>query len=270
MNSIMMEVGRAITRFLIENFPREYLAYVFSEDMGMDDLVDQVLLELVKYAYYETAEKHSLRYYLNRSGRNTDDVKMMYSRLIRISNEYKEKELDTLEMVHGVSLKDARPPRMGDISEKLDGYSFTEMNFFELTNIGELELIKAILKNRLDSAKKTSNTRFREIAGQYDKMVVSLREQVLESDEKMVFSSLAYFSLEWKYAFHIANVRKRNACNRSRDDCNEPCARSAQGTFRLSVRKGLRKNNSRRDCATCGTTPAIRCIAGADLEGDGS
>ena len=202
MNDIMMTVGDAITRFLIDSYPHDYLHAVFSEkDLAIDDLVDQILMELIKYAYDSTQEEHSIRYYLNRADELTDDVRMKYSRLMKISNDYKEKELDFFERNFGFAVEKDRPPKMQSIDDKLEGYLLSEMKFFEITNIGDLELIKAVINHRLDSSKKVSNKRFREIVEQYDKMVISLMEQSQESDEKMVFNSLAYFSLEWKYAF---------------------------------------------------------------------
>lgn len=201
MTDKLMMVGNSVTRLLFESFPKEYLSSVFSEDMGIDDLIDQIILELVKYAYDSSQEKHSIRYFLGQ----LDDLEkeaaaMRYSRLQKLANEYKNRELDFFES-QGFSVEDARPPQMQDLNEKLDGYRLSEMNFFELTNIGDLELIKAIINHRLHSTKKVKNEQFRDIAVQYDKLAISLMEQSKDSDEKMVFSSLAYFTLEWKYAF---------------------------------------------------------------------
>ncbi len=201
MTDKLTNVGNSVTRFLFESFPKKYLSFVFSEDMGIDDLIDQILLELIKYAYDSTQDKHSIRFFLSQSGETEkDDVAMKYSRLQKISNEYKNKELDYFESL-GFSVEEARPPQMQDINEKLDGYHLSEMNFFEITNIGDLELIKAIINHRLHSTKKVKNEQFRDIAVQYDKLAISLMEQSKDSDEKMVFTSLAYFTLEWKYAF---------------------------------------------------------------------
>ena len=201
MTDKMLAVGQAVTRFLIESFDQDYLSFVFSEEMGIDELVDQVLLELSKYAFDETQEKHSIRYYLNQQGNYNEDVRKRYSRLIKISNKYKEKEISFFETNFGMFGDDNRPPQMDEMDDRLEGYHLSPMNFYEITNIGDLELIKAIINHRMGSTKKVSNTRFKEIALQYDKFVLSLREQCQDSDEKMVFNSLAYFTLEWKYAF---------------------------------------------------------------------
>lgn len=194
---IIQNAGNAIAQFLFDSLPAGYLQSVFSSVLDIDDFVDQVILECIKSAYDSTREKHSVRFYLNKLNEYTDDVRMRYSRLLAISNEYKRKEL----AFFGVSEEPSYPPNMKEITDRLDGYQLSEMNFFEITNIGELELIKAIINHRLGSAKKISNEKFRDIAFQFDKFVISLTEQCSESDEKAVFNSFAYFTIEWKYAF---------------------------------------------------------------------
>ncbi len=219
MTDRLMIVGNSVIRLLFESIPKEYLSSVFSEDMGIDDLIDQIILELVKYAYDSSQEKHSIRYYLGQLGdAEIEAAAMRYSRLQKLANEYKNRELDYFES-QGFSVEDARPPQMQDMNEKLDGYRLSEMNLFEITNIGDLELIKAIINHRLHSAKKVSNNQFRDIAGQYDKFAISLKEQCNDSDEKMVFNSLAYYTLEWKYAFDFIY---QCAASMERSDCTDP------------------------------------------------
>ena len=37
---------------------------------------------------------------------------------------------------------------MNNFFDKIDGYELSEMNFFEINNIGDLDLIKAIIKDK--------------------------------------------------------------------------------------------------------------------------
>lgn len=198
----IMQVGSAITKYLFESYTPEYIGSVFSGKLDIDDFVDQVLLECIKYAFDNTQEKHSARHFLRKRNELTDDARMRYSRLLAIVNDHKEKETAHIKS-YGVPVENEDIPDMSDITNRIDGYRLTEMNFLEITNIGELELIKAIINNRLPSAKKISNDRFIEIANQYDKFVLSLMEQRHDSDKKMVFNSLAYFTIEWMYAFNF-------------------------------------------------------------------
>ena len=202
MNDTIFSFGNAITRYILDTLPAEYLHSVFSGSINVDDCVDQVILECIKSAFDQTQEKHSMRYYLlDKSGQGlSDDLRMKYSRLIGFSNEYKTREIEFYQQ-YGALGKEYLPTEMTGINEKLEGYHLTKMNFHELTNIGELDFIKAIANHRIESSKKVSNQRFYDMAIQYDKYVLSLIEQSKESDERMVFNSLAFINIEWKFAF---------------------------------------------------------------------
>lgn len=203
MNDKILQIGSEITKFLFEAYPMEYINSVFSGRLDVDDFVDQVILECIKNAFDTTQEKHSLRYFLKESGDEEKiDVRMRYSRLMALVNKAKKKEIEHIQSF-GIDTGGAAAPEMNDISDKLDGYQLSEMNFFEITNVGNLELIKSIINYRISSAKKISNSRFTDIANQYDKYVLSWKDRCQDGDREMVFFSLAYFTIEWKYQFNF-------------------------------------------------------------------
>ncbi len=203
MNDILLSVGSAISEYIIEEFPRKYLENVFGGSLEIDDLIDQVILECIKFAYDSTQEKHSIRYYLKQNADEENaDVRMKYSRLMSIVNEAKKNELAFFRQA-GYDVREHEVQDMVNMPDKLEGYKLSEMNFFEITNVGELELIKAIINHRIMYAKKIPNDKFKEIANQYDKYVLTWRELSQDNDKNMVFYSLAYFTIEWKYAFNF-------------------------------------------------------------------
>ena len=204
MNEKIIQIGSAITDYVLTSFEPEYLHSVFGGVIDVDDLVDQVILECIKKAFDDTEEKHSLRYYFKINGdESKDDVRMRFSRLMAIVNDAKKKELEYLKSF-GVDLDSEEILKnMGSISDKLDGYELTEMNFFEINNVGDLDLIKAIINHRMSDVDKITNTRFKEIATQYDKRILSWKELAKDDDRSMVFYSLAYYTIEWKYAFNF-------------------------------------------------------------------
>ena len=204
MNEKIMQIGSAITEYVLTSFEPEYLHSVFGGVIDIDDLVDQVILECIKKAFDATEEKHSLRYYFKINGdESKDDVRMRFSRLMAIVNDAKKTELEYLKSF-GVDIDTEEILKsMDSISDKLDGYELTEMNFFEINNVGDLDLIKAIINHRMSDVDKITNTRFKEIATQYDKRILSWKELSKDDDRSMVFYSLAYYTIEWKYAFNF-------------------------------------------------------------------
>ena len=49
MNDILLRVGASLSEYIFEVFPREYLEDVFCGRLEIDDLIDQVILECIKY-----------------------------------------------------------------------------------------------------------------------------------------------------------------------------------------------------------------------------
>lgn len=204
MNDKIMQIGSSITEYVIDSFELEYLHSVFGGVIDIDDLVDQVILECIKKSFDATEEKHSLRYYFKINGDDIkDDVRMKFSRLMDIVNDAKKKELEYLRSF-GVDVNEESVLKnMDNMHNKIEGYELSEMNFFEIDNVGEIELIKAIINHRMPDVNKINNTRFKEIATQYDKRILTWKELAQNDDRSMVFYSLAYYTIEWKYAFNF-------------------------------------------------------------------
>ncbi len=175
-----------------------------------------ITMEYIKYAFDYDDPEYSLRHF--RKGKNdTDDERMRQSRVVEYVLKYKKRELDLL----GVEL----PPdhkfanvSMDDIESKLKGHRLTEMDYFEQQNIHDLDIIKAIVQNRIGSAKKISNVRFQEIFAQYDAFIEDINAKSKYSDKDMVFFSIALFTLEWHYPIELFyNI----ACIMEEDDIQE-------------------------------------------------
>ena len=169
-----------------------------------ESFIEHMLLEFCKYSYYKKAPKHPLRYYIPYDFTDNND-RMTYSRTFKYIQKYKDRNYSTLEKLsedpEKYSVLKAKP--MNTISERIEGYEISEMDFFEANTIHDMELVKAIAENRIYSTKKTSNTRFIEMFATYDEWVNELIESSKKSDEDMVFASIAFFTFEWKYAIEF-------------------------------------------------------------------
>lgn len=172
-------------------------------------VANYITLEFIKCSYDYSDPEYPLRHFL----RDADDSeRMLQSRIVKWVMKYKKKELErdlNLPPNHKFANID-----MDTIEQKLKGYRFTEMNYFEHQNIHDLEVIKAIVEKRIGSAKKVSNPRFEDMFEQYDNMVEELISRSNNSDHDMVFASLALFTIEWNFAietlFHIACIMEEN------------------------------------------------------------
>lgn len=214
-NTKMLKLETELYNFLVHRFPdSSYRNFVFATDMITPaDVVENVMLECIKKAYDDTAEKHSLRYFLKKYYGDdvSDDIRMWYQRTLNFVMKYRQLEANyRMQSEYGEQFPDREikkliPPDMTGISKKLMGYQMREMNFFELTNMADKRFVKAIAEKRLISTKKMSNDTFLEVTAEYDRIIEDLRKRFFkqDTDEEVVFTSLAAFTLEWKYAFNF-------------------------------------------------------------------
>ena len=203
LNNKMMAVAMTILETMMKVFPQEHLDFIFCGLLDPGDVVEMVMLDLIKRTYDKTEEKHALRYFYEKYGITEMDQIMRYSRIQSYVMKYRQREYNIRSKENGheifEEMNDLLPPDMSDMKVKLEGYKLTEMNFFELTTILEHEFTKAFTELRLIDSKKISNAKFKNIIAQYDSVVCMLNSRWVKTDEDTVFTSLAAFTLEWKY-----------------------------------------------------------------------
>lgn len=209
-NDKIMKVSLEILRVMMDTFPREHLEFIFGGILEPGDIVEMAMLELIKKAYEKTEEKHSLRYFYEKNGITEMDEIMRYSRLQSFVMKWRKKEYERRILDPGYEflneMDELLPPDMSDMKTRLSGYQLTEMNFFELNIMLENEFTKAFTEKRLIDSKKISNVHFKEIMQEFDDGISKLREGWLQSTEDIVFSSLAAYTLEWKYPVNFLYV----------------------------------------------------------------
>lgn len=208
MNDKMNKVASNIFHTMPKVFPDSYLGFVFSGFIDIDDFILSVMLECAKHAYDTTLPKHSMRHFLQENNMLEVDIAMRYSRIQDYVNDYRKREYDyrmkdvNPEDVRLIEhLKELLPPDMSSIEGKKEGYKLTKMNFFEMTTIWELEFCKAFTEKRLMSTKSIDNSTFVQYCQKVDEFLVDLNNRFATNDEEAVFSTMAAFTLEWKYAY---------------------------------------------------------------------
>ena len=187
----------------LASLPVQIKEYIFGTNQARRialeiQTTNYIVLELIKYSFDFNDPTYPLSYFLKKYDAD-DSERMLQSRIVQYAMKYKKRELLRNHIDIPSNHKFANI-EMKSIDQKLNGYRFTEMNFFEHQNIHNIEIIKAIVENRIGSAKKISNQRFMEMFKQYDNMVEGLLERSAKSDRDCVFSSLALFTLEWQYS----------------------------------------------------------------------
>lgn len=200
LNAKMYSVATAIEEVIIRELPTEYQVFLFDGKLKLNDLVMQILVECCKYAHDSVSEKRSLRFYLQKCGLNGDDQRMVRKRTLDRIQDYREMEYEYIKQQSGIELSGLIAPDMGKISDRKKGYQLTDFQFWEINNVHDMQLVGAIINRRLDK-KNFTKEEFVDYANERDCIVSRLRNRRTKSMEDEVFSSLALFTLEWKYSF---------------------------------------------------------------------
>lgn len=184
--------------------PLEQRGYIFGFD-GEEDykwitgVAEYIIFEYIKYSFDYDDPEYPLNHFVEQEN---DCDRMLQSRIMQYVVKHKNREIVDKNVILSPEHKFANT-EMDTIEKKLRGHRLTEMNYFEHQNIHDLEVIKSIVERRIVSSKKISNDRFMEMFEQYDEFIESLIERSKNSDEDMVFASIALFTLEWHYPIEM-------------------------------------------------------------------
>lgn len=134
--------------------PIDHVDYLFSDMYPLDprEYIDYIMLEFVRHAYYESMEKHPLRYYIPYDVESDHSERMRYSRILKYTQKFKTYNYKLLlEEANGDSEKIKKYESllgkdMSNMNNRIEGYELSEMTFFEHTTILELAIIKAIVE----------------------------------------------------------------------------------------------------------------------------
>lgn len=172
--------------------------------MSINEFADEMVMEFIRYAYDQQMEKGSIRSHLLDNNMLDDSQKAAYGRIQKYAQKYRDREADrriesgepldeeTICLLRGLS--------MDTIDQKTSGYRINDMQFFELTQLKDIRILKSFVEHRLENSKKVSNKSFCEMYGEYEKFIdEKLIPKQDASTEELVFNTIAFWVLEWKY-----------------------------------------------------------------------
>ena len=166
--------------------------------VSVDDMIDHIIYEGIKYAYDDYAEKKSVRQHLIDNDMDNDSERRKFSRALKYAQHYRNLQYE--EMLHSMSYKEERllGKDMTSFDKRKEGHEINAMHFIELCNMQNIPVLHKIIGKQIQSSKKVSNTKFIEMMNEYEEYIDGL-EKEMDSDEKVVFNTELYFTLEWKY-----------------------------------------------------------------------
>lgn len=171
--------------------------------MSIQEFIDEIIMELIRYSFDLYQEKNSIRGHLLEKGMLDDSQKAAYGRAFKYAQKYRDLEANR-RIGDGIPLSEEmeaelRGVKMKNMEQKKAGHQLNSMQFFELTQLQNVRILKSFVEHRLENTHKVSHGAFREMFSEYDAFLEGLKPQDSMSSEEYVFNNLAFWVLEWKY-----------------------------------------------------------------------
>lgn len=135
---------------------------------NIKELSECIAMSIIKDSYKLSEPKLSLR-----KLREVDDdrSRVQDGRNMAYVKHYRDIQYGDIKNKTGFEAKELCAKDLKTISEKLEGYEITEMQYYESHLFSNMLLLKSIAKKRLCSSKKVSNAEFKEYMLEYEKVV---------------------------------------------------------------------------------------------------
>ena len=171
--------------------------------MSIQEFIDEIVMELIRYSFDLYQEKNSIRGHLVEKGMLDDSQKAAYGRAFKYAQKYRDLEADR-RIDDGIPISEEmeaalRGVKIKNMEQKKAGHQLNSMQFFELTQLQNVRILKSFVEHRLENTHKVSHGAFREMFSEYDEFLESLKPKDDMSSEEYVFNTLAFWVLEWKY-----------------------------------------------------------------------
>lgn len=196
MKIVADDIGEVILKY----YDQDYLRTVFSCGITINDVIFQVLVNCCRYAFLTNMEKRPLSHHFEQGKEVSESTRKTRERTM----DYVDKKFDKLEAYYQKTGNRAvLRPNFDLVKQKhsFPAHEISDFGYWEIVNIHDMELVKAIVEKRIATSHKICDTRFREIADQYDSFVEGEKNKIGKDAESTVFSSVKLYTLQTKYAF---------------------------------------------------------------------
>lgn len=221
-----------------------------------EDIINQVLFESIKVAFdrKQAEEKQSIRQHLINNDMDTESNRRTFSRRIQYVQYYRDTEAETRKKEENIIITELYGKDMTDIDNRMAGHEISNMNFLELCNMNEIQIFQKVVGRQIQDSKKVSNKQFVELYDAYDSLLNDYMSKML-NEETLVFYTVAFFTLEWKYAlewfYKISSIAAKDnlyeeRINRAKMGCVELRVQ-AMSEYYLPQASGVNRNYMLRD-----------------------
>lgn len=178
--------------------------FYFNGCITSDDFISQIIFEIIKEEFYGNLNMSSMRNHVNDTLVNKNlpetNYDSCYEQLKR-NRRQAEKENEKLLSCIGLSAP-LDNNEMDTIQDKLSGYQYNSLQFLQIDNYSNLEIVRTLSTQKMHSSKKISRNKFREIFDQYDNYVQN-QIHCSESYHDTIFNAIDFYDLQCRMMIEL-------------------------------------------------------------------
>ena len=181
---------RALTILINEFYP---YTKSFSEELyTLEDVVHQLIFEIINKEYDQYAPKKTIMDFLG--DYDVDGSNRKYTRAIQYAQHYRDYDNKLIEDTLGMRVPELEAQDMSG-SNVFKGHQFTAREFLGFKLQAECGLLNKFHEKQIESSKKVSESRFRELFDEYAKKIDELEPSVNEP-ANVICNTYVYYGTE--------------------------------------------------------------------------
>lgn len=176
----------------------------FNGCITSDDFILQIIFEIIKENFYGSLGKLSMRKHVNdtlvKKSLPETSYDSCYEQLKRNRRQAKN---ENEKLLSCIGLSDPSDNNeMDNIQDKLSGYQYNNLQFLQIDNYSDLDIIRALSTQKLHSSKKISRNKFKEIFIQYDNYV---KKQIhcSETSHDVILNAIDFYDLQCRMMIEL-------------------------------------------------------------------
>lgn len=190
-----MNIDIAGLELALKTLINEFYPYTesFSEDLyTLDDVVHQLVFEIIKEEYKQYAPKKTVMDFLG--DYDVDGSNRKYTRALQYAQHYRDHDNAHIEDELGIRVPELEAQDMSG-ANVFKGHQFTAHEFLGLKLQAECGLLNKLHERQIESSKKVSESRFRELFEDYANRIDELEPSVNEP-ENVICNTYVYYGTE--------------------------------------------------------------------------
>lgn len=183
----------SIIAVIDETFPHRERFDWYPYSMG--DLAAQIIFELIKEEYKNTAPKHSLQHYIKSYDWEANNRK--YTRAVQYIQSFRDDNNASIENEVGIRLPELEAPSMNG-AERFWGYDYNLCEFLQIKLQAECKLPNKLHGGQISNSKKVSEQSFQDLFELYSSAIDAWKPKVTEENnaDDLIGRIMAYYDTE--------------------------------------------------------------------------